>query len=91
MGWGYLLNSDLYTDPEIAVGYQKYVSSQKKYYLPIIFKEDRAECIAAYAGAKKITKSNVDKDYLEPAIDAGATQCTAWLLEWKQQIAQAKK
>lgn len=91
LGWGYLLNSDLYTDPEIAVGYQKYVSGQKKYYLPIIFKEDRAECIAAYAGAKKITKSNVDKDYLEPAIDAGATQCTAWLLEWKQQIAQAKK
>lgn len=53
LGWGYLLNSDLYTDPEIAVGYQKYVSGQKKYYLPIIFKEDRAECIAAYAGAKK--------------------------------------
>lgn len=91
LGWGYLLNPELYTDPEIIAGYQKYVSGQKKCYLPIIFREDRAECLAAYADAKKITKSNVDKDYLEPAINAGATQCIAWLLEWKQQIAQAKK
>ena len=62
----------------------EYVSGQKKYYLPIIFREDRVESLTAYAAAKKITKSNVDKDYLDPAIESRATQCIAWLLEWKQ-------
>lgn len=36
-----------------------------------------------FAEAKKITKSNVRSDFLDPSIRAGASQCNAFLMDWE--------
>ncbi len=86
-GWGFLLHSKIYV-PSVVEAYSQYVGSQKKYYLPEIFKKDLVEALATYAQLGKITKTNFEKDYLAPATDCGAVQCIAYLLEWKQAMSK---
>ena len=82
-GWGFLLHSKIYA-PNVVEAYSQYVGSQKKYYLPEIFKKDLVQGLATYAELGKITKSNFEKDYLALATEHGAVQCIAYLLEWKK-------
>lgn len=80
---GFLLNSSLYEDEEIAETYKKYAFSQKKKLLPEIFKEDSAEAVQFFADNKKITVRNFDKDFFTPAENENALNCTAVLLNWR--------
>jgi hypothetical protein len=79
---GYLCKLELYADPEIARGYLYYAAHNKERLVPLLLAEDLAEGIATYAAGGKITAENVHRDFLEPAIEAQATQCIAFLLEW---------
>ena len=69
---------------EIAADYQKYAFSQKKKILAAAWKQDRVDIVAFYAEHKKITGANVEKDFVDPAMAANATQCLAFLLDWKE-------
>lgn len=78
---GYLCNQDAY-DPALAEEYQAYAARQKKQIVPLLLADDRVAGIAAYAQMGKITKENVEKEFLQPAIEAGATNCIAFLMDW---------
>ena len=70
---------DKYTVPEIVDEYIKYIASQKKHLLPLIFKLDKAEIIKKLVEAKKITKKNVEVDYYQYAVNSQATKCVEYL------------
>lgn len=69
---------------EIAADYQKYAFSQKKKILAVAWKQDRVDIVAFYAQHQKITAANVEKDFVDPAMAANATQCLTFLLDWKE-------
>ena len=75
---------------ERAEACKKYLFAQKKKLLPEIFCKDLVYAMQLFAEAKKITKSNVKADFLEPAIEAKATQCIAFLLDWENSNISAK-
>ena len=81
--FGYLQNRELYLDAEIAEGYKKYAIGQRKKLLPMIFKIDMVTALAFYAEEKKITAKNFEEDYLNPAKEANAEACVAFLLDWQ--------
>ncbi len=68
---------------EQAEGCKKYLLPQRKRLLPEIFANDYVHVIRLFADAGKITKSNVRAEYLDPAIEAKATQCVAFLMDWE--------
>ena len=82
---GFLNNFELFTDEEIIAEYKKYATSQKKKLLPDIFKDDNVKAISWYAENGVITKKNFETDFLNPAMAANATQCVAYLLNWKNE------
>lgn len=82
---GFLTNVDKYTDRTVAESYIKHFLKRKKLFLPEILSNDIVEGIKILADNKKITKKDIDAVYLEPAVAAGATQCIAFLLNWKQE------
>ena len=61
----------------------KFALSKKKKILPVVFKNDMVLALHTFAENGKITKKNVDDEFLNPAINANATQCTAFLMDWK--------
>lgn len=79
-----------YTDPEVITGYHKYLFSQKKKWLPVIFKEDNVKFLSIYGDAKKITAANFEEEFLNPAIAANAKECLAYLLDWKNRNLSGK-
>ena len=81
--FGYLQNQDLFSDADIAEGYKKYAVVQRKKLLPVIFKNDMVTALAFYAEAKKITAKNFEEEYLNPAKEANAEACVAFLLDWQ--------
>ena len=68
-----------YSDPVIVKEYVDYISFQRKKMLPIVYKQDAANVLQMLIAAKKITKKNLEKDYLLPAIQCRAVKCTALL------------
>jgi hypothetical protein len=78
---GYLQKRELFIDAEIAACYKKYAIGQRKKLLPMIFKNDMVTALAFYAEAKKITAKNFEEDYLNPAREANAEACVAFLLD----------
>jgi len=80
---GFLFNKGLYQEPAIVAEYIKNSVSQKKKILPILFEADMVQGIEVFAEAGKITTKNVDKEFLQPAMAANATQCVAYLMNWK--------
>ncbi|MBQ3071914.1 MAG: leucine-rich repeat protein, partial [Oscillospiraceae bacterium] len=80
----FLAYPDRYTNSEVVESYRKYIFAQKKRLLPGMFSKDAVSGIAIYADAGKITPANVDEDFLIPAQNAGAHQCVAFLLDWKE-------
>ena len=75
----FIEDSEKYTVPEIVDEYIKYIASQKKHLLPLIFKLDKAEIIKKLVEAKKITKKNVEVDYYQYAVNSQATKCVEYL------------
>ena len=80
---GYFENTEKYTNQDVAAAYEKYALSQSKRLLPLVFADDAVAAIAFYERNGKITKKNIDTVFLTPAIEAKATKCVAYLLEWK--------
>jgi hypothetical protein len=81
----YLCEPDAYADSVVVEEYKKYAISQKKNLVIDILEQDWVEGIATYAANGQITKTNFDSVFLQPAQKAGATQCVAWLLNWKNE------
>ena len=72
-----------YSDETVVDGYRKYLLSRKKYVLPEIFANDLADTIRDFDYGKKITAKNIDSEFLGPAMSVNATNCVAYLLDWK--------
>ena len=80
---GFINNMSLYKDSAISEGYKKYITSQKKRYLPEILKKDDVTALSFFAEYKKINVKNLDEEYLAPAQENNAINCIGYLLEWK--------
>jgi len=81
--FGFLSKPDVYTDPKIMGDYVSYITRRRKDILPEIYKKDNVQIIKILSETKKITKKNIETDYIEPAMKANATQCLAYLMDWK--------
>ncbi len=82
----YIADPDRYQNEAVRTSYNKYLISQRKKWLPIIFERDKVDLLKIYADAKKITLDTIDNDYLTPATEFNALECTSWLLNYKNQI-----
>lgn len=82
---GYITNTDKFTEQSIAESYKNHFIKCKKRFLPEILFNDIVKGIKLLAESQKISKKDIDATYLEPAIAAGATQCIAFLLNWKKE------
>ena len=80
---GFLDNMELYTDTEIQSGYTKCALELSEKLLDHVLHSDNAAAVALFAENGGITAENFEKDYLNPAIEAEATACVAFLLDWK--------
>ena len=81
----FLARSEDYTRPDIVSEYQQYAVRLKKSILPILFKSDSVKELNAYLVAGKVTPKSFEDDFLKPATAAGATECVAFLLKWKNE------
>ena len=79
-----------YKDLSIRDEYIKYISSQRKKLLPDIYKRDDVKLIMLLADAKKITKKNIEEDYLLPAIQCKAKKCAAYLGSLLEELTDGK-
>lgn len=68
----------------------KYAFSKKKRFLQTIFDNDMVLALHTFAENGKITKKNVDEEFLNPALNAHATHCAAFLMDWKASNTTAK-
>ena len=87
----FVRSPERYTNEIVIASYHKYLITQKRKWLPVVFKDDRVDLLQIYADAKKITAENLDEEYLKPAMEANATQCTAYLLELKNRLTKGIK
>ena len=62
---------------------KKFFFSRRHIFLPYIFEKDLVFGLHILAEANKINESRVDEDFVEPAIENAATQCIAFLMDWK--------
>ncbi len=69
--------------PDQAEACKKYLCLQKRWLLPKILCSDIVHAMYVFAEKGEITKSNVESDFLNPAVKAGATQCVAFLMDWE--------
>ena len=83
MAMRYLNNREKFTDKRIVDEIEAYIFRQASRIIPILLSEDNITGISFFGEREKITKENIDKKYLNPAIEANATQCVAYLLDWK--------
>jgi hypothetical protein len=80
---GFFRTREAYTDSEIRWRYLRYALDHRTMLLPWIFQEDCVEALAFYGEQHQITAENIEADYLNPAVTAHATECTAFLLEYR--------
>lgn len=80
---GFLSHRKEYKIPAIVDEYIKKAVSQKKKVLPILFESDMVQGIEVFANAGKIMVKTVDEEFMNPAMAANATQCVAFLMDWK--------
>ena len=80
---GFLCHPEVYKEPETVRMYLKYTSTQKKRLVPILLANDWVTGIVTYAANGQITKANFESVFLQPALEVNATQCIAFLLDWK--------
>ena len=62
---------------------KKYLCLQKRWLLPKILCNDLVDAMYIFAEKGEIAKSNVESEFLAPAIKANATQCVAFLMDWE--------
>ena len=79
---GFLHATERYTLEQMAA-YGRYAASQKQKIVPVLLKTDDVQGITAYGELEKITADNFEDGFLQPALKANATQCIAYLLDWR--------
>ena len=79
---GYFESAHSYQD-SIVAEYEAYLAEREKL-LPMIFREDAAVGLAAFAHGGKITAENFQSKFFEPAQKGNAVRCVAFLLDWQQ-------
>lgn len=80
----FLENPEIYKSPLKIKMYQDQMNGkQGKKLLQSIFAEDSVRCLATYCAIGKIPQENVEKEFLQPVLEAGAIQRVAFLLDWK--------
>ena len=79
---GYFESAHSYQD-SIVAEYEAYIAEREKL-LPMIFREDAAVGLAAFAHGGKITAENFQSMFFEPAQNANAVRCVAFLMDWQQ-------
>lgn len=62
---------------------KKYLCSNKQQLLPEIFSKDLVYAMQVFSDSGRITINNLDSVFLKPAIEANATQCVAFLMDWE--------
>ncbi len=77
-------NRSLYDD-EAAKDYTRYACARRNFILEYAFKSDKAKFVEFYKEIGKITKDNVDSEYIEPALRHEAQQCFAAASAWKSE------
>lgn len=75
----FLSHMDEYTQEDVAASYRRYLLSQKKKWLPVIFSEDRVDALRVFSNAGKITAKNIIEEFIKPATEANAVKCIAFL------------
>jgi hypothetical protein len=88
--WGYLCSPEIYCE-HVVEDYQQSCFKFRKKLLPKLYTEDNVDGLRIFANTGKITLKNIDKDFLEPALVAGATQCVAFLLNLKNECTTSSK
>ena len=76
---GFIREFQQYKDPTIVADYIAYISSQRKKLLPDVFAIDSVEILKLLADAKKITKKNLEQDYMLLAEQYKAEKCVSFL------------
>lgn len=87
---GFLAEPERYKKPEVVASYHKQLFTQKKKWLPFIFREDNVKILTLFAEAKKITLSNFEEEFMNLASEANASQCVAYLLDWRNKSQAGK-
>lgn len=88
---GFINQPAAYTTPDIFAEYIAFISSQRKKLLPFVFDKDAVEILQMLAEAKKITKKNLEQDYLLPAMQCGSEKCIMFLEGIAESLAGRKK
>jgi len=79
---GYLCNPQAFEKPEIIDAYRKYVKKNIALLTPLLVREDRVAGMETCIREGFLTDKNFE-NFLQPAMEAGATACIAFLLNWK--------
>lgn len=82
---GFLKHPELYKDEVIIKSYHAYISKKNESLLPIIWKDDMASGLQAFADCG-ILESKTYRSFLTKAQKNKAIGCVAFLLEWKNNI-----
>ncbi len=82
---GFLTDPDAYKANPDFENYCKYAVRQRKKLLPDMLAHDAVTPLAFWLAHTKTTPEAFEREYLTPAVEAHAVNCTAFLLEWKQQ------
>ncbi len=80
---GFIRNIEKYSE-ENRQEYYKYIARLKKEYLPIIAENDCVPIVRFFAESGKITIRNFEEEFLLPLEEGHATECSAYLLDWKR-------
>lgn len=86
----FFTHPERYTEAGVVASFHKYLFIQKKKWLPVIFREDNVKLLTIFGDGKKITASNFEEDFYNPATSANATECLAYLLDWKNKNLNGK-
>ena len=88
---GYLQYPEYYIDSESIDKYQRYCITHIKELLSIILEKDNAAALQTYFSFRKATAKTFDEVFLNPAMESGAMECTAFLLDWKHKNIRGRK
>ena len=85
---GFLTGSEAYEEPLVAESYRAFIRRNKKAILPLLFKLDSAPGLSVLLSLGKGKPKDFDKDYVQPAQNAGASSCMAYLMDWSNRQLQ---
>jgi hypothetical protein len=86
---GYIRDIDRFTNAEVNQTYNEYLFKQKKNLLPLVFRWDAVQILEIFAQNGKLKEKDLEEAYLNPAMEANALNCVAFLIDWKNKNGSA--